>query len=140
MAFTFCSASAVSQERIERLDEVAAPGEVSRIKVGKFEHQQADIILELLAGPDKRGRKKIGIQKVLVWLPGSQAVAWQVRKPFDGDFVGDFERKAEILRHLVDHATQVIAVGKFVIGSVDAYGWENFSVFGQAILFEPAFG
>ena len=77
--------------------------------------------------------EQVGIQEILVWLPGAQAKPWQVREPLDRDLVRDLDAELKILRHVRNHASQIPVVGEFVIGGIDADRFEDFGVFGQAI-------
>ena len=110
------------------------------MKLREFQQQHADLLLESFAGPEKGRFKKIRIQEILVESACAKAESGQVTESLDRDFVRDFKSEQKIIGDSVRQKIQVAAVGKFVIGGIDANGLEHFGVFRQAKLLESRFG
>ena len=92
------------------------------------------------AGLQERLREQIGVEEVLVGLPGLLAETVQLGKLLDRDGVGHLQAEQEVVRRLVDHAFQVLLAGEGVVGGIDADGLEDLGVFRQAVTLEPGFG
>jgi len=113
---------------------------VAGIEPRKLEHEHAQLLLHRFAGPQETAQKQIGIEEVRVGLSRAVTETRQVGKPPDGDLVGDFERKAEVIRHLRRHALQVGRGRETVIRAIHAHRLERLRVFREAITVEPRLG
>ena len=56
-----------------------------------------------------------------------------------GDGVGHLQAELEVIRRLADHALQILDAGEGVVGGIDANGFKDLGVFGQAVTLEPGF-
>ena len=93
-----------------------------------------------LAGLQERLREQVGVEEVLVGLPGLLAETVQLGELLDGDGVGHLQAEQEVVRRLDDHAFQILLAGEGVVGGIDADGLEDLGVFGEAVPLEPGFG
>src|SRR2546427_1675144 len=128
------------QKRIEGIDEVAAAGELARVKMRKLEDEQSDFLFEWFARGNEGRVECFSVQEILVRLPRAHTEARQFRELLDRDFVGDLEGKQEIRRDLRNQAVEVAAVRKRVVGGIDANALEDFGVLGEALLLKTSFG
>ena len=93
-----------------------------------------------LARLQKRLREQIGVEEVLVGLPGLLPKAVEFRELLDCDGVGHLEAEQEIVRGLGDHAFQILLAGKGVVGGIDADGLEDLGVFRKRVPLESSLG
>ncbi len=93
-----------------------------------------------MAGLQERLCEQIGVEEVLVGLPGLLAKTVELRKLLDSDGVGHLQPEQEVVRRLGDHTFQILRAGEGVVGGIDADRLEDLGVFREAVTLEPGFG
>ena len=129
----------MAEKPVEIGKEVPPALVIALIEFRKLKEQQAHVLLERLTRFEEGLGEQVGIQEILVGLPGSESETRQVREFLDGDFISHFEGKLKVFRHLRNHPFNVMLIGKLVVGGIDADRIEDLGVFGQAIPVEAAF-
>ncbi len=82
-----------------------------------------------LARLQERLHEQVGVEEILVGLPGLLAEPVQLGIFLDGDGVGHLQAEQEVVRRLEDHALQILLAGEGVVGGINADGLEDLGVF-----------
>jgi hypothetical protein len=121
------------EELIESRDKIPSMLKVGRPEPGELKHEEANLGSDGFARAQKTRPEELGIQEMFVWFAGELTESFQVREIFDCNGVGHFETKTKVVGDLLSHAQQVFLSRKGVISGIDANGFKDFGIFGDAI-------